>query len=115
MGTQEGPPIEIPLMPFPNPLFPGSREFLYIYEMRFRTLMNDAEQSGGVLGRCFISNEGALGKVGCWCKIVEQRRLEDGKGFFIVESMERFKIVRVTQRTPYLVAEVRMLHDDPHT
>ena len=80
--------VELALMPFPTPLFPGSREFLYIYEMRFRTLMNDAEQQqGGSLGRCFISDEGAVGKIGTRCTIVEQRRLQDGKGFFVIESV----------------------------
>jgi Lon protease-like protein len=80
--------VELALMPFPTPLFPGSREFLYIYEMRFRTLMNDAEQlHGGSLGRCYISDQGAVGKIGTRCTIVEQQRLPDGKGFFIVESI----------------------------
>ena len=55
--------IDIPIMPFESPLFPGSREFLYIYEMRFRSLMNDAEMNGNRLGRCFISENGAIGSI----------------------------------------------------
>ena len=110
--TLPGDVIEIPLMPFPTALFPGARELLYIYEMRFRTLMNDAEEKGRILGRCFITDEGAVGKIGCRCNIIEQRRLEDGKGFFIIESMERFRILRITKRTPYLTAEVQVIDDE---
>jgi len=105
--------FEVPLMPFPNALFPLSREFLYIYEMKFRTLMNDAETNGGILGRCFVSEDGAVGKVGCTCQIIEERRLKDGRSFFIIEAVNRFRIKRITKRTPYLTAEVQLIDDEP--
>ena len=71
---------EIAIMPFETPLFPGAREFLYIYEMRFRSLMNDVEGAGNLLGRCFVSSTGAIGLVGSFCNIVEREKLKDGKG-----------------------------------
>ena len=71
---------EIAIMPFETPLFPGAREFLYIYEMRFRSLMNDVESAGNLLGRCFVSSTGAIGLVGSFCNIVEREKLKDGKG-----------------------------------
>ena len=71
---------EIAIMPFETPLFPGAREFLYIYEMRFRSLMNDVEGAENLLGRCFVSSTGAIGLVGSFCNIVEREKLKDGKG-----------------------------------
>ena len=67
--------IDIPIMPFESPLFPGSREFLFIYEMRFRSLMNDAEKNGNRLGRCFLSDNGAIGSIGSFCSIFVPTRI----------------------------------------
>lgn len=102
---------EIAIMPFESPLFPGAREFLYIYEMRFRSLMNDVENAGNLLGRCFVSSSGAIGLVGSFCNIVERKKLKDGKGFYIVEAHSRFKIRRILKTEPYIRAEVEMIDD----
>jgi Lon protease-like protein len=101
---------EIALMPFETPLFPGSREFLYIYEMRFRSLMNDVETKDKNLGRCFVDEVG-IGSVGSLCHIVEKRKLEDGKGFFIIEATSRFRVRKILRSDPYLRAEVEMIDD----
>jgi hypothetical protein len=101
--------LEIPLMPFETPLFPGSREFLFIYEMRFRSLMNDVQASEDkIVGRCFLSDDERIGTVGSLCRIVESRKLEDGKGFFVIEAFQRFRIVNIKQRVPYTIAEVEL-------
>jgi len=102
---------DIAIMPFESPLFPGAREFLYIYEMRFRSLMNDVESAGNLLGRCFVSSSGGIGLVGSFCNIVERKKLKDGKGFYIVEAHSRFKIRRIVSTEPYLRAEVEMIDD----
>jgi Lon protease-like protein len=103
--------MEIPLMPFETPLFPGSREFLYIYEMRYRSLMHHAAKSE-MIGRCFTSEEGQVGSIGTLCTIVETRKLESGKGFFVIEGQRRFRIVRIKQRVPFIIAEVDLEWND---
>lgn len=103
--------IEIPLLPFEAPLFPGSREFLFIYEMRFRSLMNDVHDSK-LVGRCFLSEDDQIGSVGTLCKIVESRKLESGKGFFVIEARHRFRIVSIEQRVPYSTAIVELDYED---
>eukprot|EP00596_Hydrurales_sp_CCMP1899_P007115 CAMPEP_0119041196 /NCGR_PEP_ID=MMETSP1177-20130426/11386_1 /TAXON_ID=2985 /ORGANISM="Ochromonas sp, Strain CCMP1899" /LENGTH=385 /DNA_ID=CAMNT_0007007047 /DNA_START=181 /DNA_END=1338 /DNA_ORIENTATION=- len=103
--------LDIPIMPFETPLFPGAREFLYIYEMRFRSLMNDAEKNGNLLGRCFISNNGAIGSIGSFCSIFEKRKMDDGKGFFIIEANSRFRIRKIISTKPYLRAQVELIDD----
>lgn len=103
--------IDIPIMPFESPLFPGSREFLYIFEMRFRSLMNDAEKNGNRLGRCFISDNGAIGSIGSFCSIFEKRNMDDGKGIFIIEANSRFRIRKIITTKPYLRAQVELIDD----
>lgn len=103
--------IEIPLLPFEAPLFPGSREFLFIYEMRFRSLMNDVKDSK-LVGRCFLSEDDQIGSVGTLCKIVESRKLESGKGFFVIEARRRFRIMSIEQRVPYSTAIVELDYED---
>lgn len=103
--------MEIPLMPFEAPLFPGSREFLFIYEMRFRSLMQGA-QVNKLIGRCFISEDDQIGSIGTLCKIVENRKLESGKGFYVIEGYRRFRIVNIKQRIPYIVAVVDLDWED---
>ena len=112
-ADKEAEPVikEIAIMPFESPLFPGAREFLYIYEMRFRSLMNDVEGAGNLLGRCFVSSSGGIGLVGSFCNIVERQKLKDGKGFYIVEAHSRFKIRRIVSTEPYLRAEVELIDD----
>ena len=102
----------IPLMPFENPLFIGSREFLYIYEMRFRSLMNHVESHDDILGRCYLTENGDIGAIGSLCKIVEKKKVEDGKGFFIIESTSRIRIHRIIQTEPYILAEVELDYND---
>ena len=95
-----------------GPLFPTSREFLFIYEMRFRGLMNEAEKCDGLLGHCFISKEDEVAAVGSLCRIIESKKLADGKGFFIIEAQQRFRVLKMYQRTPYIRAEVELLTDE---
>ena len=103
--------IDIPIMPFESPLFPGSREFLFIYEMRFRSLMNDAEKNGNRLGRCFLSDNGAIGSIGSFCSIFEKRNMDDGKGIFIIEANSRFRIRKIIATKPYIRAQVELIDD----
>jgi len=99
-------------MPVENPLFVGSREFLYIYEFKYRQLFSDSDKNGGMVGRCYVDVDGNIGSIGSLCSIVERRRLEDGKGFFIIQANSRFKIKRILKREPYLLAEVILDYED---
>lgn len=104
--------VEIPIMPFTSPLFPDAKEMLHIYEMKFRTLMNDAEKLNGTLGRCYVSPTGSIGLIGSLCRIVEKKKMADGQGFYIIESTSRMKIRRIVNRDPYLLAEVELDYED---
>ena len=106
------------LMPFDRPIFEGAREFLYLYEKKYRTMMDDIENRARIdgeelLGHCFINlDSGCIGKIGTMCQIVEKKRLRSGKTFLIIEAVSRFKITRILKRSPYLVAEVELNYQD---
>ena len=103
----------LPILPFSDTMFPGSRQFLFIYELRYRALMNEADNiDGGTLVRCFSSKTDRIGKYGSVCKVVEKRRLRDGRGFFIIESMKRCEIQKITKFSPFMMAEVNEEIDD---
>lgn len=105
--------IQIPLMPFSLPLFPGAKDMLHIYEMKYRALMNDAiEKCNNTLGRCYVSHRGDIGSIGSLCHIVESKKMHDGQGFYIIEAYQRFKIKRILQHTPYILAEVEIDYVD---
>lgn len=105
--------IQIPLMPFSLPLFPGARDMLHIYEMKYRALMNDAnDKCNQTLGRCYVSHRGDIGSIGSLCHIVESKKMHDGQGFYIIEAYQRFKIKRILQHTPYILAEVEVDYVD---
>jgi len=106
--------LEIPLLPFETPLFPGSREFLFIYEMRFRSLFQHvAKSKSGLLGRCFVSDDdGRIASIASICKVNENKQLDDGKGFYIIEATERVRIVKILRTEPYLTALVETRFGD---
>lgn len=105
--------MDIPMMPFSAPLFPNAKEMLHVYEMKYRSLMNDAESKfNSTLGRCYVSESGSIGLVGSLCRIKEQKKMSDGQGFYIIESFSRFRVLRIKQSSPYILAEVELDFND---
>lgn len=110
--------MELALLPCDTPMFEGGRDLLNIFEMRYRMLMNKVEevatQLGGdrLVGRCFVDKDGRVGAVGTLCKVIEHHKSDDGKAFAIIEGQSRIRIIRITQRLPYLIGEVELGYDD---
>lgn len=110
--------MQLALMPFENPLFVGCKEFLYLYEKRYRKLLDDIENIAVIkgsdiqIGRCYINELGKIGRIGSLCVVVEKKRLNNGKGFLVIQSISRFKIIRLVKRTPYLLAEIELDYED---
>ena len=73
--------------------------------------MNDVQHSQ-LLGRCFLSEDDKIGSVGTLCKIMESRKLESGKGFFVIEAKYRFRIISIEQSVPYTTATVELDYVD---
>jgi Lon protease-like protein len=111
----------LPLFPLNTVLFPHMPLPLYVFEPRYKQMLDDcltAGQSFGVVGiREGLETGPAIPyEVGTLAKIVSINRLEDGNFNLLVSGASRFEIVSTAQDRPYLRGEVRFLAeegDDP--
>ncbi|MQL77536.1 hypothetical protein Taro_009961 [Colocasia esculenta] len=104
--------VELPLFPLPLVLFPGAILPLQIFEFRYRIMMHTLLETDLRFGVVF-SDAGSVAGVGCVGEVVKHERLVDDRFFLICKGQERFRITRLTQTKPYLVAEVAWLEDRP--
>ena len=95
----------IPIFPQQNILLPGSSEWIHVFEMRNRHMLNDI--GDGVFGFCYTSQQvQKLGLVGTLARIRQRKILEDGRTFVSMEGIERFFIQEVVSEKPYIKARV---------
>jgi uncharacterized protein len=108
---------QIPLFPLRTVLFPGQSLPLRIFEERYKTMVGELLESGGVFGVVFIRSGSELGggaiphDVGTTANIVESQRADDGRYFINSEGEHRFRIVRMLEPGPYPRAEIELLND----
>jgi uncharacterized protein len=108
----------IPLFPLPNVvLFPRTPMPLYIFEERYRTMVREAIAGSGELVIALLrggSEQGYTGlssvyTVACLGKIESYEELEDGKYNIVVIGLQRVRILREIQHSPYRMVEVEKL------
>jgi ATP-dependent protease La (LON) substrate-binding domain len=99
------------LFPRNQVLGPMGEEYLGIYEMRYRQLINDIGENG-VFGHIYYSQENSkLGLVGTLTRVKRVERLEDGGMYVLMEGIGRFYIKEVVAEKPYLRARVQVFTD----
>ncbi len=104
--------MELALFPLDVVLFPGMELPLHIFEERYRVMVNRclAETSGfGVVwaGPARDSSQlAAISTVGTMARIMRVKRLDDGRMNIVTKGTERFRILEIVQRQPYLTARV---------
>lgn len=113
-------PTRFPIFPLPNVvLFPETRLPLYLFEPRYRAMMQAALDADRVIGMVLIRpNEDAVQprapvfEVGCAGPITEWSRLDDGCYTLLLRGERRFRVVR-EELAPggFRVAEVELLED----
>jgi Lon protease-like protein len=120
---------ELPLFPLTTVLFPGSFLPLHVFEQRYRTMirrcLSDSQPEFGVLlikegDEVLEPQEGVSGPghppvpypVGTVARIVDARRLQEGRLLILCLGTERFRLRRLAQEQPYLVGEVEPLRDE---
>jgi len=107
----------IPIFPAPNVLVPGGNDWLNVFEMKHRLLLNNVGDSG-VFGFSYLSTtQQKLSLVGTLARITSRKILEDGRSFVVVEGLERFYIQEIITDKPYLKAKVVPFKDyteQPH-
>jgi len=68
----------IPIFPRNQVLGPLGEEYLGVYEMRYRQLLNDIGD-GGIFGHLYYSQENSkLALVGTLARVIKKERLDDG-------------------------------------
>jgi len=112
-SSEEARTTELPLFPLSNTvLFPGMVLPLYIFEPRYRVMINRCIQLKRPFGICLIDEGPEVGgvaephQVGTVAEITEVERNPDGTMNIEVLGIERFIIQEITQREPYLLAHV---------
>jgi hypothetical protein len=101
----------IPLFPRNSVLGPMGEDYLGVYEMRYRQLVNDLGENG-VFGHVYYSQENSrLALVGTLAKIKRIERLEDGGMYVFSEGVGRFYVRDIKSEKPYLRARVQVFQD----
>ncbi|MDJ0689181.1 MAG: LON peptidase substrate-binding domain-containing protein [Xenococcaceae cyanobacterium MO_188.B32] len=106
---------EIPLFPLPElVLFPGRPLPLYIFEFRYRIMMNTILESDRRFGVLMIDpTTGEIANVGCCAEIIHFQRLPDDKMKMITLGQQRFRLLEYVREKPYRVGLVEWIEDKP--
>ncbi len=103
--------MSVPIFPYSSILVPTGAEWLNVFEMKHRQLLNDL-QPGGLFGFVYFStSQQKLGLVGTLARIKSRKLLEDGRVFVTVEGVDRFYLSEFYSEKPYLKARVKVLSD----
>ena len=101
----------IPIFPRNQVLSPLGEEYIGVYEMRYRQLLNDVG-TGGVFGHVYYSPENSkLAMVGTLTRIKKTERLDDGGLYVLLEGLGKFYLRDIINEKPYLKARVQMFND----
>jgi len=100
----------VPLLPYNSNLAPHGNEWVHVFEMRYRQMMQDV--GDGVFGFTYYSQqEQKLGLVGTLAKVKSRKFLEDGRLYVSLEGQSRFYINEVVSESPYLKAKITPFKD----
>lgn len=118
--THEPLPSRFPIFPLPDVvLFPDVLLPLHMFEPRYRAMTEDQLDGDRVIGMVLLRpgadpepRDAPVFEVGCVGRIVESRRLSDGRFNLVLKGERRFRIEgELDSDTPYRIAEARLLPD----
>jgi ATP-dependent Lon protease len=105
--------LVVPLFPLPNAiLFPGARLPLYIFEPRYKQMVEDTLRAERLLSVALITEESGARQPAEVCglgQITDLERLPQSEKNIVVTGMTRVRVVRVVSDKPYIRAEVQPL------
>jgi Lon protease-like protein len=113
-GTPEVEVEEIPLFPLGLVLFPGMVQPLFIYEERYKEMVNYCLETTTPFGIAWAyptvgDRVGYVAAVGTSAAIVNVEKLEEGRMNIVAVGRSRFRILSVHDDHPYLTARVQTL------
>jgi len=106
--------LVVPLFPLPNAiLFPGARLPLYIFEPRYKRMIDDIMEAERYLSVALVSgkdNHDRTPRAICGLgHVAEMERLPKNEKNIVVVGLERVQIIREVDSDPYIQAEVKPL------
>lgn len=100
----------VPIFPYNSVLVPMGTDWLNIFEMKHRQLVNDV--GDGVFGFSHFSQSNQkLSLVGTLARIKDRKLLSDGRTFVVVEGVQRFYLQEFITEKPYVRARVMPFKD----
>lgn len=112
----------VPIFPLPNTvLFPQTVMPLHVFEERYRTMTREAISGDGRIAIVLLRDgweqdyysSPAVHDVACVGSIENYEELEEGKYNIVLAGRERVRLLRELQQSPYRLAEVEQLEDEP--
>ena len=112
--------IEIPLFPLANVVFfPSVMLPLYIFEERYKTMINGCIEDDAPFGVVLLSGEeespSTIQKVGVLARVAQVERLQEGRMNILTEGEARFRVIRFNGHEPFWRASVERLDDLPES
>jgi len=103
----------VPLFPLPNAiLFPGTRLPLYIFEPRYKTMIDDSLASGHYLSVALRGDpvgDDPPAEISGLGQITQVEQLPKNEKNIVVTGLIRVRILREVSSDPYITAEVEPL------
>lgn len=105
----------LPMFPLGDPLLPGTRLPLHVFEPRYRALVDDCLAGSAEFGVVLIERGSEVGggdarfDVGTLARIEECHRLDDGRYALLALGVERIRVEVWRPDAPYPNAVVRVL------
>jgi Lon protease-like protein len=106
------------LFPLHTVLFPGAVLNLHVFEERYRKMIAECLDTGEAFGVVLIRDGADAGdpdvtphEVGTTAEIADVTPLPGGRYYLSTTGGQRFRIARIVDRDPFLVAEVSFIDD----
>ncbi|PID67489.1 MAG: endopeptidase La [Flavobacteriia bacterium] len=117
---KEGIPNQLPILPLRNSvLFPGTVIPITAGRDSSIALVKDAQKGDKIIGVVAQKNEGTeepgledLHSIGTVARILKLLKMPDGNTTIIIQGTNRFKVGKLIQQEPYLVAESIPFNED---
>ncbi|MED5276827.1 MAG: LON peptidase substrate-binding domain-containing protein [Actinomycetota bacterium] len=110
--------VTIPMFPLSLVLFPGQILPLHIFEIRYRTMVEEIIDEGRKFGVVLIERGSEVGggetrkDVGTLAEIIDAEKSSDGRWLLITKGMKRIRISKWLEDSPYPRAEISPVEDE---
>ena len=99
----------IPVFPLDVVLFPGNQLSLHIFEEKYKAMIQQILDSGGFFGVVRREAEvGTLASIGCTARIIQVKKLSQGRMNILVEGVRRFELLELDESDQFPRGLIRL-------